>query len=103
MNRYPWWKYALLGVILVIGLLYTLPNLYGEAPAVQVSSGRSTVKVDDAMVGRVQQLLQAASIKPDFVQFDGKSVRARFADTDTQIKAKDAITKALNPDRKSVV
>jgi preprotein translocase subunit SecD len=54
--------------------------------------------VDDAMVGRVQQVLQAASIKPDFVQFDGKSVRARFADTDTQIKAKDAITKALNPD-----
>jgi preprotein translocase subunit SecD len=98
MNRYPWWKYALLGVVLVIGLLYTLPNLYGEAPAVQVSSGRSTVKVDDAMVGRVQQVLQAAAIQPDFVQFDGKSVRARFADTDTQIKAKDAITKALNPD-----
>jgi preprotein translocase subunit SecD len=98
MNRYPWWKYALLGVALLIGLLYTLPNLYGEAPAVQVSSGKSTVKVDDGMVGRVQQVLQAASIKPDFVQFDGKSVRARFADTDTQIKAKDAITKALNPD-----
>ncbi len=98
MNRYPWWKYALLGVVLVIGLLYTLPNLYGEAPAVQVSSGRSTVKVDDAMVGRVRQLLQAAGIQPDFVQFDGKSVRARFADTDTQIKAKDAISKALNPD-----
>ena len=98
MNRYPWWKYALLGVVLVIGLLYTLPNFYGEAPAVQVSSGRSTVKVDDAMVGRVQQVLQAASIQPDFVQFDGKSVRARFGDTDTQIKAKDAITRALNPD-----
>ncbi|HRD97520.1 MAG TPA: protein translocase subunit SecD [Rubrivivax sp.] len=98
MNRYPWWKYALLGVVLLVGLLYTLPNLYGEAPAVQVSSGRSTVKVDDAMVGRVQQVLQAASIQPDFVQFDGKSVRARFADTDTQLKAKDAITKALNPD-----
>jgi preprotein translocase subunit SecD len=98
MNRYPWWKYALLGVVLVIGLLYTLPNLYGEAPAVQISSGRSTVKVDDAMVGRVQQVLQAASIQPDFVQFDGKSVRARFADTDTQIKAKDAISRALNPD-----
>ena len=98
MNRYPWWKYALLGVVLVIGLLYTLPNFFGEAPAVQVSSGRSTVKVDDAMVARVQQVLQAASIQPDFVQFDGKSVRARFGDTDTQIKAKDAINKALNPD-----
>ena len=81
-----------------VGLLYTLPNFYGEAPAVQVSGGKSTVKVDAAAVARVQQALQAANVKADFVQFDGNSVRARFADTDTQIKAKDAITKALNPD-----
>jgi hypothetical protein len=46
MNRYPWWKYALLGVALLVGLLYTLPNFFGEAPAVQVSSGKATVKVD---------------------------------------------------------
>ncbi len=98
MNRYPWWKYAILGLALVIGLLYTLPNFYGEAPAVQVSGGKSTVKVDTAMVARVQQLLQDAKVTPDFVQFDGQSVRARFADTDTQIKAKDAISRALNPD-----
>ena len=98
MNRYPWWKYAILGAALVIGLLYTLPNFYGEAPAVQVSAGKSTVKVDAAMVTRVQQVLQEAKITPDFVQFDGNSVRARFADTDTQIKAKDTIDKALNPD-----
>jgi preprotein translocase subunit SecD len=56
------------------------------------------VKVDAAMVERVQQVLQTAQIKADFVQFDGQSVRARFGDTDTQIKAKDAIAKALNPD-----
>ena len=98
MNRYPWWKYAILGAALVIGLLYTLPNFYGEAPAVQVSAGKSTVKVDAAMVTRVQQVLQEAKVTPDFVQFDGNSVRARFADTDTQLKAKDAIGRALNPD-----
>ena len=98
MNRYPLWKYAILGVALLIGLLYTLPNFYGEAPAVQVSGGKATVKVEAAMIDRVQQVLQAAAIKPDLVQFDGNSVRARFADTDTQIKAKDAIAKALNPD-----
>jgi preprotein translocase subunit SecD len=98
MNRYPWWKYAILGVALLIGLLYSLPNLYGESPAVQVSSGKSTVKVDAAMVPRVQQVLTEAKINADFVQFDGNSVRARFGDTDTQIKAKDAIGKALNPD-----
>jgi hypothetical protein len=42
MNRYPWWKYAILGIALLVGLLYTLPNFYGEAPAVQVSSGKAT-------------------------------------------------------------
>ena len=98
MNRYPWWKYALLAVALLVGLLYTVPNFYGEAPAVQVSSGKATVKVDAAMVDRVQQALSAAGLKPDFVQFEGNSVRARFADTDTQLKAKDAISAALNPD-----
>ncbi len=98
MNRYPWWKYAILAVVVVVGLLYTLPNFFGEAPAVQVSSGRATVKVDSSTAERVSQALAAAGLKADFVQFDGNSVRARFGDTDTQIKAKDAISRALNPD-----
>jgi preprotein translocase subunit SecD len=98
MNRYPLWKYAILAIALVIGLLYTVPNLYGEAPAVQVSPAKSTLKVDTGIVQKVEAALAAAAIKPDFVQFDGASVRARFADTDTQIKAKDTISKALNPD-----
>ncbi len=98
MNRYPWWKYAILVVALLVGLLYTVPNFFGEAPAVQVSSGKVTQKIDASMVQRVGQALQAAAVKPDFVQFDGNSVRARFSDTDTQLKAKDAISRALNPD-----
>jgi preprotein translocase subunit SecD len=98
MNRYPLWKYAILAVALVVGLLYTVPNFYGEAPAVQVSSGKATVKADAALATRVQQALDAAGLKADLVQFENNSVRARFADTDTQIKAKDAIAKALNPD-----
>ncbi|OYU99878.1 MAG: protein translocase subunit SecD [Burkholderiales bacterium PBB5] len=98
MNRYPWWKYLILGLALLIGLLYTLPNLYGEAPAVQVSSGKATIKLDAGMVQRVQDTLKAAALTPDFVQFEGNSVKARFGNTDDQIKAKDAIAKALNPD-----
>ena len=98
MNRYPWWKYAILAIALVVGLLYTVPNLYGEAPAVQVSSAKATLKVDPALVQRVQEALKTAGIQPDFVQFDGNSVRARLADTDTQLRAKDTIAKALNPD-----
>ncbi|HLL12252.1 MAG TPA: protein translocase subunit SecD, partial [Rubrivivax sp.] len=98
MNRYPWWKYAILGVALLVGLLYTLPNFYGEAPAVQVSAGKSTVKVDATMVNRVQDLLKAGGVVPELVQFDGNSVRARLADTDTQMKARDTLDKALNTD-----
>ncbi len=98
MNRYPWWKYTILGIALLVGLLYTVPNLYGESPAVQISSGKVTLKVDAALATRIEQILAQAQIKPDFVQFDGNSVKARLADPDTQIKAKDAITKALNPD-----
>lgn len=98
MNRYPWWKYAIIGVALLIGLIYTLPNFFGEAPAVQVSSGKATLKLDGTLAPRIEQALASAGIKADFVQFDGNSVKARFADTDTQIKAKDAIARALNTD-----
>ena len=70
MNRYPWWKYLILALALVVGLLYTLPNLYGDAPAVQISSGKATLKLEPAMVPRIQQALQAAGLKADFVQFE---------------------------------
>jgi preprotein translocase subunit SecD len=98
MNRYPLWKYAILLVALLIGSLYTLPNLFGEAPAVQVSSSKVTVKIDTALTARIEAALQQAGVKADFVQFDGNSIKARFADVDTQLKAKDAISKALNAD-----
>ncbi len=98
MNRYPAWKYTLLVVALLIGLVYTLPNFFGEAPAVQVSSGKATLKLDAAMAPRVEQVLTQAGLKADFVQFEGVSVKARFADLDSQRKAKDAINAALNPD-----
>ncbi|MDC8784581.1 protein translocase subunit SecD [Roseateles koreensis] len=97
MNRYPLWKYALLVVALLFGFVYTLPNFFGEAPAVQVSSAKVTVKVDDAVRARVEKTLADAQIQPDFVLLEGNSIKARFADLDTQIKAKDAIVKALNP------
>jgi preprotein translocase subunit SecD len=98
MNRYPLWKYLLLAAALLVGLLYTAPNFYGESPAVQVSSGKATVKVEAALVPRVQAALDRAGLKADFVQLEGTSVRARFDSTDTQLKAKDAIASALNPD-----
>jgi preprotein translocase subunit SecD len=98
VNRYPWWKYAIILVALVVGALYTAPNFFGESPAVQVSSAKPTVKVDAALVGRVQEALKSASVEADFVALEGTSVRARFADTDTQLRARDAIAKALIAD-----
>ena len=98
MNRYPWWKYLIIAVALLIGTVYTLPNFFGEAPAVQLSSGKATIKLSSDDVARVETVLKDAGITSDFVELDGTSVRARFKDTDTQIKARDAIARAYNPD-----
>ncbi|KQO16884.1 protein translocase subunit SecD [Acidovorax sp. Leaf78] len=98
MNRYPVWKYAILVIVLLVGALYTLPNFFGEAPAVQVSSAKATIKVDAAMQQRVEETLKAAGVTPDFVALEGNSVRARFDTPDNQLKAKDALQRALVPD-----
>ena len=98
MNRYPLWKYAIIVIALVVGSLYTLPNFYGEAPAVQVSAAKTSVKVDIAVQERVQAALAAANLAPDAVTLDGSSLKVRFGSTEQQIKAKDAIQQALVPD-----
>ena len=98
MNRFPVWKYAIILIALLVGAFYTLPNFFGEAPAVQVSAGKSTVKVDAGTQGRVQEALTAAGVVANAITFDGNSIKARFDNTETQLKAKDAIQKALVPD-----
>ncbi len=98
MNRYPLWKNILVLIIVVFGLVYTIPNFFGEAPAVQVTSVKATIKVDTGLLATVETALQAAAVKPTALTMDGNSVRVRLADTDTQLKAKDIVEKALNPD-----
>jgi preprotein translocase subunit SecD len=98
MNRYPAWKYAIIAIALLMGAIYTLPNFFGEAPAVQVSSGKVTVKVDGTTQARVEQALQAAGIKPEAITLEANSVKVRLDSGDTQLRAKDAIQKALVPD-----
>ena len=98
MNRYPAWKYAIILIALLVGAIYTLPNFYGEAPAVQVSSGRSGVHVDRATEDKVGQLLKAAGIATTGVALEDNSIKARFASNDVQLKAKDALEKGLNAD-----
>lgn len=98
MNRYPWWKYVLMAVAVIVGLLYTAPNMFGEAPAVQVTGGKSAVKVDEGVRSRVETMLKTANLASESVVLDGNSIRARFNDTEAQLKAKDAIARELNPD-----
>ncbi|MCW5654927.1 protein translocase subunit SecD [Hydrogenophaga sp.] len=98
MNRYPLWKYAIILVALIVSAIYALPNLFGESPAVQVSAGRSTVRIDSGTVTQVERALVAQGIDTSRVQLDLNSVKVRFDDTDTQLKARDALEKALNPD-----
>ena len=98
MNRFPPWKYALIALAIVAAFLYTLPNFFGESPAVQVSSVKATVKVDGALMARAEDTLKAANIPYTGVLLEQTSLRVRFGDTDTQLKAKDTIDHALNPD-----
>ncbi len=98
MNRYPTWKYALVALCVALAALYTLPNFFGESPAVQVSSVRATVRVDSALLQRIESALHQAAIPYTGAVLDATSLRVRFADTDVQLKAKDTIDKAVNPD-----
>ncbi|MBM3339312.1 MAG: protein translocase subunit SecD [Betaproteobacteria bacterium] len=98
MNRYPLWKYVLMGLAFTLGLLYTLPNFFGEAPAVQVSPGKATVKLGSEMPDRIRQVLSQAGVQERGLFIEPNSIRVRLADTDQQLKAKDALQRSLNPE-----
>ncbi|MDR0777530.1 MAG: protein translocase subunit SecD [Azonexus sp.] len=98
MNRYPLWKYIIVVVSLVLGFIYTLPNFYGESPAVQVSSAKATLKIDESTRVRVEEILKSAGIAHNGIQLDAVGVKARFATEDIQLQAKDVLEKTFNPD-----
>jgi preprotein translocase subunit SecD len=99
VNRYPTWGYALIAVAILLALLYTIPNFYGEAPAVQVAAGKATVKVDAALAGQVEDALKKANIRYERIQVDAVGIKVRFADADTQLRAYDVLNQALNPEK----
>lgn len=102
MNRYPLWKYALIVIALLFGGLYTAPNFFGESYAVQISSAKSTLKIDSTVRDRVEQILKEGGVPQTGMFYENNglqgTVKARFKDSDTQFKAKAIIEKALNPD-----
>ena len=102
MNRYPLWKYIVIGVALVIAIIYSVPNLFGEAPAIQIAPARSTLKLDTKLSEKINAVLKNADLLKNQSGFEDSSsegvIRIRFNDTDSQLKAKDVIEKEINPD-----
>lgn len=98
MNHYPLWKYLLVFGAILMGMVYALPNLYGESPAVQVVPSRATLKADAALLKRVEDALKTAKIDTEVMALDVTSIKVRFADIDTQGKAKDILQAQLGED-----
>lgn len=98
MNRYPLWKYILVLTVLLLGLVYSMPNIFGESPAVQITTAKATTKLDPALLGKVEGALKQENIQIDAIFMDSTGVKVRFADADTQIKAKDVLKNNLGKD-----
>ncbi len=97
MNRYSIWKYLTIVCALLIGGLYTLPNFFGESPAVQISSAKSGQKLPADIQTQVETILKSASIVPTASTFEPGNFKIRLNSNDEQLKAKDALQLALNP------
>lgn len=95
MNRYPLWKYILIAVSLVVALTYALPNLFGEVPAVQVSSNRASVKIDTTLLKNVEEALKSGNITIRGATLDPSGVKVRLEDAETQLRAKDVLQAKL--------
>jgi len=91
MNRYPLWKNIFVAIMILIGLIYTIPNFFGESPAVQITPAKGSTKLDPALLGQVEAIFKQENIAYDGIYLDLRGVKARFANTDMQIKAKDVL------------
>lgn len=95
MNRYPTWKYLLITLALLMAVVYALPNLFGETPAVQISPVRATLKADTTLLAQVENTLKKAQIPTQGVMLDGNGIKVRLGDTELQLKAKDSLQREL--------
>lgn len=98
MNRYPTWLNSLIAIVVLIGLIYTIPNFFGESPAVQVTPAKATAKIDPELLAKVEAALKKDNIAIDGIMLDDRGVKARFASTDTQLHAKDVLAASLGKD-----
>ncbi|HXP96859.1 MAG TPA: protein translocase subunit SecD [Telmatospirillum sp.] len=95
MNRYPRWKYIVILVVLVLGLVYSLPNVFGEVPAVQISPANSVVQIDQALLRRVEDDLKQQQIPYQGIISDASGIKVKLLDPDTQLRTKDELQRVL--------
>lgn len=98
MNRYPLWKYLIIVGAVIAGVVYTIPNFFGESPAIQVSPLRTGAKVDIELLKKIDDLLLKEDISVQASYMDKNGVKVRFEDTDAQMKGKDTIQSGLGKD-----
>ena len=98
MNRYPLWKYLIIVCAVVAGVVYTIPNFFGESPAIQVSPLRAGAKVDLSLLQKIDDLLTNEGITVRASYLDKNGIKVRFEDTDSQLQAKDAVQGGLGRD-----
>ncbi len=98
LNKYPLWKYILILVVLVIGLLYSAPNLYPDDPAVQITGNNVNLTIDDTTLNNVTQILNKANIETKSIAIENGAILVRLTKLAAQLPAKAALQKALGDD-----
>ncbi len=95
MNQYPKWKYGLVLIAIFIGLIYSIPNFFGESPALQVKTTKTSDKLDLSILGTIENSLKEANLPFDGIVQEPNGIKIKFASPDSQIKAKDVLQNAL--------
>ncbi|MDY7114817.1 protein translocase subunit SecD [Halomonas sp. SSL-5] len=95
LNRYPLWKYLLILIVLLVGLVYSLPNLFPEDPAIQISSERGDATVDERQLESIQASLNDAGIEIKDVERSQTSTLLRLRNPDAQLAARDRVAAML--------
>ena len=94
LNHYPWWKWAVIALVIVPGLFYALPNLFGDDPGIQIRGVRGSA-IESADFDRVRTLLSAAGLDPKGAVLDEDGLRLRFVSPEMQLKARDVLQQEL--------
>lgn len=96
MNRYPLWINLLLIVSVALGIFYSIPNFFGEAPGIQITANKLTVKVDFKTVERIESVLKEAAIVPQKIILEGTNIKVRFKDVNQQFLAQKVLSEKFN-------